>query len=195
MVVGCKVGHIEVVVVRMAVVLVVGPIDLAVAVAAVHMKVTWAVDHMGLVVGLGGETEDTEKTSGLVVVGVVCCTLIDLEDMVMMFRRELNLEVEDRATEVALEIQDVAAWAVRPVDLDMEWQPGPGKVDSPDLWPPSYSKEAFVAVKEVWLHKLRSSWCDGIQAVKWFIGSRMLGGDKEKGLRMPGGRWRRLWGR
>jgi hypothetical protein len=52
-----------------------------------------------------------------------------------------------------------------------------------------------VAVKEVWLHKSRSSRCDDIQAVRWFIGSQKLGGDKEKGLRMPSGRWRRRWGR
>jgi hypothetical protein len=44
-----------------------------------------------------------------VVVVVVCCTLLDLEDMVMMFRRKLDLEVEGRATEVVLEIQDVEA--------------------------------------------------------------------------------------
>jgi hypothetical protein len=38
----------------------------------------------------------------------------------MMFRRDLDLEVEDKATEVVLAIQGVEVWEVRPVGWDMD---------------------------------------------------------------------------
>jgi hypothetical protein len=110
MVVGHRVVHIGEVVVHTAVVLVVGHIDLVVAVdkapvveAAAHMVVEQAVDHIDF------ETGGTEKSSGRVVVAAVCCILTDFEDRVMMLRRDLDLEVEDRAPEVVLGIQDVKA--------------------------------------------------------------------------------------
>jgi hypothetical protein len=109
--------------VHMAVALVAGPIDLVVEVA-VHMVVEQVVDHIDLVAGLGEEIEDMEKPSGRVVVAAVYCSLIDFEDRVMMLRRDLDLEVEGRAPEVVLVIQDAKVWEVQPVGWDMDWPPG-----------------------------------------------------------------------
>jgi hypothetical protein len=115
MVVGHRAVRIEAAV-HMAVAVVVGPTDLIVVVdkalvveVAVHMVVEQVVDHIDLVAGLGEEIEDTEKPSGRVVVAAVYCSLIGLEDRVMMLRRDLNLEVEGRAPEVVLGIQDAKA--------------------------------------------------------------------------------------
>jgi hypothetical protein len=103
MVVGHRVVHIGEVVVHTAVVLVVAVDKAPVVEAAAHMVVEQAVDHIDF------ETGGTEKSSGRVVVAAVCCILIDFEDRVMMLRRDLDLEVEDRAPEVVLGIQDVKA--------------------------------------------------------------------------------------
>jgi hypothetical protein len=197
LVVGRRVVHIEESVGHMAVVLVVGPIDLAVAVgkalaavAAVHTVAVSAVGHTDFAAGLDKEIEDTEKTFGLAVVGAVGCTLIGLEDRGMMFRRDLDLEVEDKATEVMLAIQGVEVWEVRPVGWDMDWQAG---LDTPGRrfgWQPqpSFPREACVAVKEVWLQAMSSRFVG--QAVELFIGDQRQGEGGQKGLRMPSGRWR-----
>jgi hypothetical protein len=95
-------------VVRIAVVVVVhtaeavhtAVVDMVVVdVKPVHRAVGWGVGHIE--VALDEATEDMEKTSGLVVVEEVCCTLTGLEDKVRI--RRTGLKWERRESEVVLE--------------------------------------------------------------------------------------------
>jgi hypothetical protein len=134
------------------VVVVVGPMDLAAAVdtvavvmVVVHMVVGSEAARIDSVVVLDKETEDTGKPSVLVVVGLVCCTLVLPADMAMMFRTDLG-------SVVVLGIQDVEE-AVHAVLGDLEdkgSQAGQDRRCSRRLT--SCSREACVAVEEVWLH-------------------------------------------
>lgn len=85
--------------------------DKVVVAAADHKLVVSEAVHIGLVVvpDMGTEeplTVGMGKTFGQVVVGRVDYTPTVLEDMVMMFRKQLGWEVGSKATEVVLAIQD-----------------------------------------------------------------------------------------
>lgn len=78
--------------------------------AADHKLAVSGADHIGLVAVPDKATEDSAtvdmaKTSDQVVVGPVGYTLTVLEDMAMMCRKRLGLEVGSMATEVVLETQ------------------------------------------------------------------------------------------
>jgi hypothetical protein len=92
-------------------------------------------------------SDQIDQVDQVVVVEVVCCILIVLEDKVMMPRIEVGGVVE-MGTEVVLEIPGAEASAVVRVDRRCS------------LRLTSCLIEACVAVKEVWLHQdLRLSRC------------------------------------
>jgi hypothetical protein len=84
--------------------------DRAVVAAADHKLVLSAAVHIGLVVVPDTETEesptvDMGKTFDQVVAAQVDYILTVLEDMVMMFRKQLGWEIGSKANEVVLAIQ------------------------------------------------------------------------------------------
>jgi hypothetical protein len=84
--------------------------------------------------------DQVDQVDQAVVVEAVCCILIVLGDMVMMIRIEVGAVV-DKATEV-----------VQVVDWGMGWRPG--QVDRRcSLRLTSCLREAYVAVKKVWLQE------------------------------------------
>jgi hypothetical protein len=144
-------------------VVVVGPTGLAaedkVAVAAAdHKLVVSEAVHIGLVAVPGTETEesptvDMEKTFDQEVVGQVDCTLTVLEDMVRMFRKQLEWEVGSKATEVVLEIQvaEESEAGLVVVVLEDMGQPDLAVADRRyNLWTSCW-REACVAVEGMWL--------------------------------------------
>jgi hypothetical protein len=119
---------------------------------AVHKVVEREADHIDFVVVRNKEIEGREKTFVQVVAVPACCILTVPEGKVMM----VPVKLERKATEVVLAIQDVEESAARLVleDLgDMDWQPGRDRADRRcSLRLTSYSREACVAVKKMWLH-------------------------------------------
>jgi hypothetical protein len=96
--------------------------------------------------------DQVDQVDQAVVVEAVCCILIVLGDMVMMIRIEVGAVV-DKATEVVLGILGAEALVVvQVVDWGMGWRPG--QVDRRcSLRLTSCLREAYVAVKKVWLHE------------------------------------------